>query len=359
MVGGQPRHRRPGLGVPDRRRRPAARVLDDSCGSVWSSGTVLPDLGLVVFGTADCNFGGIGALRRSRSSPCASPTARWPGSTTRSATTRRATDDFGATANAGSRRRRRRPRSSARAARTAPTTRSTPRTGRLRWSTNVVFGGFSGGFIATTAYDGQRVYGATGARGLPPDFEAAGPCRCCDPSDPRDTRDAEPDRPRLRRARRARCSGRRTTRRRSRATTVAGGMTFNGLALAAKADRRCATPPPGGCSARSALPQANWSGIATVGDALVSALGIDLRPPSVVGHRGADAGRGAARGPPLRLRREPGRLRGVRQSGGRRVGNRLIGEQPRGCTSGGTGHGVCEGDGTDGQRRPRRCGWSA
>src|ERR1019366_6213013 len=32
------------------------RMLDDSCGSVWSSGTVLPDLGLVVFGTADCDF---------------------------------------------------------------------------------------------------------------------------------------------------------------------------------------------------------------------------------------------------------------------------------------------------------------
>ena len=36
-----------------------------------------------------------------------------------------------------------------------------PSTGTLRWKTNVVFGGFSGGFIATTAYDGQRVYGAT------------------------------------------------------------------------------------------------------------------------------------------------------------------------------------------------------
>ena len=31
-------------------------VLDDGCGSVWSSGTVLPALGLVVFGTADCDF---------------------------------------------------------------------------------------------------------------------------------------------------------------------------------------------------------------------------------------------------------------------------------------------------------------
>ena len=40
----------------DVRRTREHRVLDDSCGSVWSSGTVLPDLGLVVFGTADCKF---------------------------------------------------------------------------------------------------------------------------------------------------------------------------------------------------------------------------------------------------------------------------------------------------------------
>src|SRR5665213_295890 len=34
----------------------AGRVLDDGCGNVWSSGTVLPGSGLVVFDTADCNF---------------------------------------------------------------------------------------------------------------------------------------------------------------------------------------------------------------------------------------------------------------------------------------------------------------
>ena len=31
-------------------------MLNNGCGSVWSSGTVLPALGLVVFGTADCDF---------------------------------------------------------------------------------------------------------------------------------------------------------------------------------------------------------------------------------------------------------------------------------------------------------------
>ena len=32
------------------------RLLNDGCGSVWASGTVLPRLGLVVFDTADCHF---------------------------------------------------------------------------------------------------------------------------------------------------------------------------------------------------------------------------------------------------------------------------------------------------------------
>ncbi len=37
------------------------RVSRDGCGSVWSSGSILPDLGLVVFGTADCDLSGSGA----------------------------------------------------------------------------------------------------------------------------------------------------------------------------------------------------------------------------------------------------------------------------------------------------------
>lgn len=56
--------------------------------------------------------------------------------------------------------------------------------GELLWSRNVVFGGNSGGFIATTAFDGQRVYGGTGFGDIP------GPI--CDPSNPRDTLIQEP-----------------------------------------------------------------------------------------------------------------------------------------------------------------------
>ena len=65
-----------------------------------------------------------------------------------------------------------------------------PATGHLRWKTNVVFGGFSGGFIATTAYDGHRVYGST-AIGDFGNFEK-GTQIFCDPGNPRDPAMQEP-----------------------------------------------------------------------------------------------------------------------------------------------------------------------
>jgi polyvinyl alcohol dehydrogenase (cytochrome) len=50
------------------------------------------------------------------------------------------------------------------------------RDGASVWSTNVVFGGNAGGFIGSTAFDGQRIYGAT----------ALGDFTGCKPDDPRD-----------------------------------------------------------------------------------------------------------------------------------------------------------------------------
>ena len=60
-------------------------------------------------------------------------------------------------------------------------------------------------------------------------------------------------------------------------TTVAGGMTFSGLALSEAAFnvRDAAT---GNLIAQVKLPQANWSGIATVGDAVVLGLGNTYNP---------------------------------------------------------------------------------
>ena len=75
-------------------------VLHDSCGSVWSSGTVLPDLGLVVFDTADCNFSG---TRRYADSVLAlrirNGTLAWKFHPLNHGPA--CDDDFGATANAG------------------------------------------------------------------------------------------------------------------------------------------------------------------------------------------------------------------------------------------------------------------
>ena len=162
--GGEPGHRRPGVGVPDRRGdgrgRRRSTTAAAACGrrarccptSAWWC-----------------------SARPTATSSARAPYAdsvlalhvthrhAWPGCSTRWPRPRRATDDFGATANAGCRLAGRR-RSWGRGARTAPTTRSTPPPGVLRWSTNVVFGGSSGGFIGTTAYDGAGVYGATATR---------------------------------------------------------------------------------------------------------------------------------------------------------------------------------------------------
>ena len=173
----------------------STQKLYDSCGSVWSSGTVLPDLGLVVFGTADCKFGGSAPYADSVIAlHIADGTLAWKYHPLGHAPA--CDDDFGASANAGL---------------TAGGKTSflgegskngtyyslNPRTGRVRWSTNVVFGGTSGGFIGTTAYDGSRVLGATGARRLPSDLarELAG----LRPLRPPRHREPEPCRSRLRR----------------------------------------------------------------------------------------------------------------------------------------------------------------
>jgi outer membrane protein assembly factor BamB len=241
-------------------------VLDDGCGSVWSSGTVLPALGLVIFSTADCNFAdalsadsvlalhiGSGKLAWSYHPTYPPVPCDW---------------DFGATANAG-----------VSASGTATflglgakdgTYRSLdPATGRLRWATNVVFGGFAGGFIATTAFDGQGVYGAT-AIGDFGRFESNGP-HLCDPSNPRDKQAQNPTDHAFD-AQTGKVLWQVNGNASFAPTTVAGGMTFNGLGLADQViqirDARS-----GRLLAHVTLPQFNWSGIATVGNALVFGMG--------------------------------------------------------------------------------------
>jgi polyvinyl alcohol dehydrogenase (cytochrome) len=245
----------------------SGRVGNDGCGNVWSSGSVLPALGLVVFDTADCNF--------ADDQPLSEAVLALHVTTGRLAWVYRpqlpdllCDWDFGASVNAGI-------NSKGVATFLGAASKGgtyyslNPATGQLRWATNVVFGGFAGGFIASTAYDGHRVYGST-AIGDFGDFEM-GKSLLCDPSDPADTGQQQPtvhafvatsgavawqvdDSPSF------------------APTTVAGGMTFNGPALDANIlEVRDASN--GDLLNSVSLPGPVWSGVATVGDALVTGVG--------------------------------------------------------------------------------------
>jgi outer membrane protein assembly factor BamB len=249
-------------------------VLNDGCGSVWSSGTVLPALGLVVFGTADCDFSDKEPLAESVLALHVSDgTLAWQ---YRPSLPDLDCDwDFGATANAGV-------DQAGNAVFLGEGSKDgtyyslDPSTGALRWKTNVVFGGFSGGFIASTAYDGQHVYGATAIGDFGRFEHSSSKQVLCDPSNPRDTLSQEPTDIAFDTA-----TGKVTWTEDEASsfasTTVAGGMTFDGLALSAPAIqvRDAAT---GKLIVQVKLPQANWSGIATVGDAVVLGLGNTYNP---------------------------------------------------------------------------------
>jgi outer membrane protein assembly factor BamB len=150
-------------------------VLNDGCGGIWSSPTIVAAYGIAVYDVADCNFSNphpfdekVFAVQYSTGHLAwvfdplrADNGCDW---------------DFGATAN-------------------LVTTRSgvplflgvggkdgtyysiDPKTGRGRWKNNVVFGGYSGGFIGTAATDGHHVYGAT-AIGDFGRFEGVGDTGC-------------------------------------------------------------------------------------------------------------------------------------------------------------------------------------
>lgn len=245
---------------------PSGQVLDDGCGNIWSSGTVLPRAGLVVFSEADCHFSNppptaesVFALRVSDGSLVWRFRPHRPDN--------KCDWDFGATPNAG--------------IRADGTTTFLgmgskdgtyyslhPLTGRLRWKTNVVFGGSAGGFIATAAYDGTEVVGST-ALGDLGRFESTGP-KVCEPGNPRDTPFQEPtvhafaasDGSVLWQASHAASFA---------PTTIANRMSFNGLALSPSVQVRTATT--GHLLDTITLPTPSWSGIATVGNAILFGTG--------------------------------------------------------------------------------------
>ena len=241
-------------------------VLNDGCGNVWSSGTLLPRDDLVVFDVADCNFSDGGTFSESIIALRARDgTVGWKHRPARHDVL--CDLDFGATTNAG----------------IDEDGRATflgvggkdgtyysldPRTGQERWHTNVVFGGFAGGFIATTAFDGHRVYGST-ALGDFGRFESNGPV-VCDPADPRDTPLQEPTAHAFD-ARAGKVIWQADQSAAFGPTTVAGGMTFHGNALDPVVQVRDARS--GTLLATLPLAAPNWSGDAVVGDAIVLGTG--------------------------------------------------------------------------------------
>jgi polyvinyl alcohol dehydrogenase (cytochrome) len=247
----------------------SGNLLYDGCGSVWSSGTVLPQQNLVVFGTADCHLLGLAPLSEAVIALRLDTGAvAWVFHPNQAAD--KCDDDFGATPNAG----------------LGPGGRTVflgdgskngtyysldPATGALRWSTNVVFGGFSGGFIGTAAYDGGMVVGST-ALGDYGRFGSSGPI-VCDPGNRLDTPRQEPTVHGF-----DATTGAVTWQSDGAAsfapTTLAGGMAFNDPALEGPVmDVRQAGT--GKLLAKVPLVQESWSGIATVGDAVVVGTGTD------------------------------------------------------------------------------------
>ena len=173
------------------------RILDDGCGNVWASPTIVPSHGVEVIGVADCNYRGT-APNNERVLAVDIATGRivWRFVPPRLDPGHGGSDppcdwDFGATANYD-------PVGDARGpflgvAGKDGTYYRLDLAGHLVWSTNVVFGGFAGGFIASTAYDrgAGRVYGAT-ALGDFGRFEAAGALGCKPVTNPRDQLVQEP-----------------------------------------------------------------------------------------------------------------------------------------------------------------------
>jgi outer membrane protein assembly factor BamB len=167
---------------------PGGHLLNDGCGSVWSSPTIIEKLGLAVFDVSDCHFTMQGVYTEHVLAVRIGDGAiAWSYAPSRP--DNGCDFDFGATANLGI------------AAGGTPSFLGVggkdgtyysldPATGAARWQTNVVFGGFAGGFIGSTAYDGTRAYGAT-ALGDFGRFEGVGTAGC-DPGNPRDLPLQEP-----------------------------------------------------------------------------------------------------------------------------------------------------------------------
>jgi len=243
-------------------------VLNDGCGSVWSSGTLLPKAGLVVFDVADCHFANPPPLSESVIAlRVRDGRTAWVYRPRRNDS--QCDFDFGATANAGL-------RNDGTASflgvggKEGTYYSIDPASGKERWHTNVVFGGFSGGFIATAAYDGRRVYGSTALGDFGRFADETGESILCDRANPRDQQMQAPSTHAFD-ARTGKVAWQADQSAAFGPTTVAGGLTFHGVALRNVLQVRRADN--GDVVSDLPLDAPCWSGIATVGNAIVFGTG--------------------------------------------------------------------------------------
>ncbi len=234
------------------------KILDDGCGNVWSSGTYLPGLDDVVFTVADCNFSNseTDTAERVLSLNARTGRLRWStdvvgddnGCDTDTVGTNAGLAKDGSVDFLGA------------FGKNGAYTSLDPATGAVRWSTRVVFGGSAGGFIGSPAYDGTDVYGAT----------AIGDPNQCDPGNPSDTVVQDPSFFAIDAAT-GTVRWDASSAQSFGATTDAGGLLFTGLVFESEATVRDAAT--GTVVATLPLPNWCWSGIAVSGDTVVMGVG--------------------------------------------------------------------------------------
>jgi polyvinyl alcohol dehydrogenase (cytochrome) len=252
----------------------AGQVQDDGCGGVWSSPALDPVRKLVFVGVADCNFLGTAPYNeRVIALNALSGSVAWVFTPPRLQGVPAGQDppcdfDFGASVNLGA----------PDPVTGAPTFlgiggkdgtyyRLDPATGARQWSYRFVFGGFSGGFIGTAAFDGRRIYGATAIG----DFgSSSGTCT----TDPSDTPVQEPSIHAFNPFAPDGSSGvawEGTNAQSLGPTTVAAGMTFSGYAFGPQVQVRDASS--GSTVTTLAVASSCFCGISVAGNAVFFGTG--------------------------------------------------------------------------------------
>jgi outer membrane protein assembly factor BamB len=243
---------------------PGGAILNNGCGGVWSSPTLVESQNVVVLDVADCNFSNTPAEGIYNEKVFAlhpnDGSLAWvfdPGRDDNGCDW-----DFGATANTDGQ------SFLGVGGKDGTYYRINPTNGTSLWKKNVVFGGLAGGFLGTTAYDGQRVAGAT-ALGDFGRFEGFGALGCEFPN-PQDGLVQEPSIHAFNPATGA-VEWQGYASQSFGPTTLAGGMTFVGTGIARTVQIRDASS--GLLIHTIPLPAPSDSGVSVVGKSIFFGTG--------------------------------------------------------------------------------------